>query len=70
MTQQTAVDWLIEQVKSEEWQEATIKEWIEAFEQAKAMEKEQIIKAFESQKNCVEKYYEYAEQYYTETYNK
>jgi hypothetical protein len=32
------------------------------------IEKEQIIKAFESQKNCVEKYYEYAEQYYNEIY--
>jgi hypothetical protein len=41
-----------------------------AYQEAKAMEKEQIIKAFESQKNCVEKYYEYAEDYYNETYKK
>jgi hypothetical protein len=65
MAQQTAVEWLELVYHSQQGYLSKID-----IEQAKAMEKEQIIKAFESQKNCVEKYYEYAEQYYNETYNK
>jgi hypothetical protein len=64
---QTAVEWLMDKLFDPS---TMVQEQIQWFQQAKAMEKEQIIKAFESQKNCVEKYYEYAEQYYTETYNK
>jgi hypothetical protein len=63
MAQQTAIEWLIDRFLFAGYAIPT--EWKE---QAKAMEKEQIIKAFESQKNCVEKYYEYAEQYYNQTY--
>jgi hypothetical protein len=63
----TAVDILFKQL----WDQPKDKFiWYGILKQAKAMEKEQIIKAFESQKNCVEKYYEYAEDYYNETYNK
>jgi hypothetical protein len=43
MAQQTAVEWLYRWYNDN--QEATIKECIIAFEQAKAMEKEQIIDA-------------------------
>jgi hypothetical protein len=76
MAQQTAVEWLAERYNYITWMRnrdeispGTADEWRQKFlQEAKAMEKEQIIKAFESQKNCVEKYYEYAEQYYNETY--
>ena len=37
----SAVEWLIEQVKSKEWQDKFIWHKEEVFEQAKAMEKEQ-----------------------------
>jgi hypothetical protein len=40
-TKQTAVEWLIEQVKSKEWQDKFIWHKEEVFEQAKAMEREQ-----------------------------
>ena len=43
----TAVEWLIEQIKSDQYQKAlSLSEWIKVFEQAKAIEKEQIIDAF------------------------
>ena len=38
---QTAVEWLIEQVKSKEWQDKFIWHKEEVFEETKAMEKEQ-----------------------------
>ena len=40
---QTAVEWLTQQVKSKEWQDMFIWHKEEVFEQAKAMEKEQLI---------------------------
>jgi len=43
MAQQTAVEWLVEQVKSKEWQDMFIWNKEEVFEQAKQMEKEQIV---------------------------
>lgn len=75
MSQQTAVEWLYRW--SNDNQEATIKEWIEAFEQAKEMEKEQIKEAFKfgvhegfltdiNYLKCDKD----AEYYYKETYNK
>jgi hypothetical protein len=65
MGKQTAIDWFLEHI-----QKVHKMDWDIVYIQAKAIEKEQIIKAFESQKNCVEIYYEYAEDYYNETYNK
>ena len=62
---QSSVEWLIEQVKSKEWQDMFIWHKEEIFEQAKQMEKEQIIKAFNDLNDDVS-----AEQYYNETYNK
>ena len=40
-TKQTAVEWLIEQVKSKEWQDKFIWHKEEVFEQAKSIKKEQ-----------------------------
>jgi hypothetical protein len=65
---QTAVEWLIEQLKKNEnirWRGAPV---IELTEQAKAMEKEQILKALYFGKNINDDIE--AEQYYNETYKK
>jgi hypothetical protein len=67
MAQQTAVEWLYRWYNDN--QEATIKECIIAFEQAKAMEKEQILNAcyqFSDYPFNKEDHLEY----YNETYNK
>ena len=48
MSKQSAVEWLIEQIKSDQNQKALSgSEWIEIFEQAKQMEKQQIAQAWE-----------------------
>ena len=61
----TAVEWLIEQIDNQDMGEIPM--WIYDFcEQAKAMEKEQIIDAFID--GDVSKFNEYAEQYYLKTY--
>lgn len=72
---ETAVEWLVEQVKSKEWQDMFIWHKEEVFKQAKEMEKEQIENAWlnawkDSMLNPLEdKYYKpEAEQYYNETY--
>ena len=64
MAQQTAVEWLVEQYANENY-------GIEVYEQAKQIEKEQIIKAaalvlWNNSSNSTES----AEQYYNETYGK
>ena len=69
---QTAVEFLIEHIKLDAMYEAkSIDEWVNIFEQAKAMEKEQIMKAnvdgYEEAQNYGETS---AEQYYEETYGK
>jgi hypothetical protein len=67
MAQQTAVEWL-----KSEWQKKDIDISIrELFEQAKAMEKEQIIKTYNNAINKMDYFIqpESAEQYYNETYN-
>ncbi len=46
MKKQTAVEWLFEQVANFDWRNLQGDKKIEIFEQAKAMEKEQIEKAF------------------------
>jgi hypothetical protein len=71
--QQTAVEWLISQLYISEdsiW-------FKEIREQAKEMEKQQIIDAFDNGDNCIdlpdggfEQKYKSAEQYYTQTYGK
>jgi hypothetical protein len=47
---QTAVEWLIEELKENNL--LTFDEWKELFQQAKEMEKEQIIQAFENGELC------------------
>jgi hypothetical protein len=45
MKKQTAVEWLVEQIKSDQNQKALLPdEWMEVIEQAKAMEREQMLK--------------------------
>jgi hypothetical protein len=47
MKKQTAIDWLVEQVKSKENQKSfSILQWLKIIEKAKEMEKEQIIDAY------------------------
>ena len=58
---QTAVEWLVEQLKENNM--LTFDEWTELVEQAKAMEKEQIIEAYCNGDDNIS-----AQQYYKETY--
>ena len=72
---QTAVEFLIEHIKLDAMYEAkSIDEWVNIFQLAKAMEKEQIKDSFvECYKANVPDGFEcklYAEQYYEETYGK
>ena len=59
MKKQTAVDWLVEQICGDH-----TSEWQEQIDQAKEMEKEQIIEAW----NTGTYAYNNGQQYYTETY--
>ena len=81
--QQTAVQWLQEQIETQrmqcnnEWQcgyQKALNEVIFLLTQAKAMEKEQMIDAFWNGDNsdCTSEQnsFEFAEQYYKETYEK
>ena len=63
---QTAVEWLVEQI----FNDVDLKDSILklAIQQAKAMEKEQIIKAFNQSWHDRMNPYKTAEKYYTETY--
>jgi hypothetical protein len=72
---QTAVEWLVEQLK--EYKHLSYNEQYWIFKQAKEMEKEQIINSFnqgytqcsiEDLKPTSRKRYEDAEQYYNETF--
>ena len=56
---QTAVEWLVEQICGDHTEK-----WQKEIEQAKAMEKEQIVKAYESLEH------RHGENYYNETFNK
>jgi len=68
MSKQTAVEWLVDQIKSDQNQRAlSASEWMEVIEQAKAMEREQIVKAWEY--GCMTNYGD-AQTYYNETYQK
>jgi hypothetical protein len=75
MKKQTAIDWLVEQVKSKENQKSfSILQWLKIIEKAKEMEKEQIEDAWDkrcsygvvSQTWHIET--KNGEQYYNETY--
>lgn len=72
-TVQTAVEWLIQQVKSKEWQDMYIWHKEEIFKQAKDIEKEQMINAYNQDLYgglSGDKKFDDGEQYYNETYNK
>ena len=63
----TAVEWLVEQLKENNM--LTFDEWIEIVEQAKEMEKEQIIKAASwTPEDGLRILSELADQYYNETF--
>jgi hypothetical protein len=70
MSKQTALEWLIEKVNSPEWQDCFIWHKEEIFQQAKAMEKEQIILANEDCSTNELGEFISGEQYYNETYGK
>lgn len=64
---QTAVTWLISQIVEDQTIKAkSMTEWINIFEQAKAMEKEQIIDSWEDGQDSFSS--RNAEQYYDETF--
>ena len=67
---QTAVEWLYRW--SNDNQEATIKEWIEAFEQAKEMERSEIYTAYETGwvNGDLKKAPRFGSEYYDQKYNK
>jgi Leu/Phe-tRNA-protein transferase len=67
MEKQTAVQWFYDQITRTYWDYMTTERQNELFEQAKAMEQEQIIEAYQSDRfPCSE---QDAEQYYNETFN-
>lgn len=69
MAQQTAVEWLIIQIKNDHIDKAlTGLEWMKIFEQAKQMEKEQIAEAYLQGSFDDGPNQDNAEQYYNETY--
>jgi hypothetical protein len=65
MSKQTAVEWLIENMKKLN-QHESLEEWNNLFEQAKAMEKEQIEDAWDDGIDSFST--RSAKQYYNETY--
>lgn len=75
-TKQTAVEWLVNKINSDNYQKAFGQTYIsvELIEQAKQMEKEQIIDAHiygdENHTFNSSKIEEYANDYYNETYGK
>jgi hypothetical protein len=66
-TKQTAVEWLFKELLNSE---PNILEWNKLLEQAKEMEKQQIIQAYNQSWHFRDKPYETAEQYYNKTFNK
>jgi hypothetical protein len=66
-TKVTAVEWLVNEINARGPKENNPPKWLkELYEQAKALEKQQIIDAYSADRfPCSE---EDAEQYYTETY--
>ena len=76
MKQQTAVNWLVDQIKSDQNQKAlSASEWMEVIEQAKQMEKQQhdntwVDSRIEDRGEGFIGREKTFEQYYTETYGK
>jgi HD superfamily phosphodiesterase len=68
MKGQTAVEWLLENLNSEPYSEEDFEHNKRCWEQAKEMEKEQIIEAYNTSFILRDKPYSTAEKYYNETY--
>jgi hypothetical protein len=69
--QMTAVQWLIQNIVEDQTIKAkSMSEWIKIFEQAKAMEKEQIENAYGDGLNAHRTNFCNREEYYNKTYNK
>jgi len=67
---QTAVEYIIDKVKSTEWQDMFIWHKEEVFEQAKKLEKEQIMNAYNDGRICIKPLdVMVEEEYYNQTYN-
>ena len=65
----TAINWLVDQIKSEQNQKTlSASEWMEVIEQAKQMEKEQIVKAATYDPFLGELPRKEGEHYYKKTY--
>lgn len=67
---QTAVEWLIEKVKSKEWQDMFIWNKEEVFNEALKMEEEQSIELWQGGINCTEEGGKSFDQYYKNNFNK
>ena len=70
---QTAVEWLVEQITTVKWKMSDVTDRNSIIEQAKAMEKEQIIDAYlkDIGKVTIDKalvHWDKAEEYYNETF--
>ena len=79
MSKQSSIEWLIGCISEDQMVKAkSLNEWLEIFEQAKAMHKEQIINAYEQGEEDAywhpeigySRKYKDSEQYYNETFNK
>ena len=66
---QTAVEWLIRHITEDQMVEVkSLKEWVEIFDQAKAMEREQIEDAYWEGGQDVPTHGRQCQQYYNSTY--
>ena len=72
MSKQTAVEWLVDQIKSDQNQKAlSASEWMQVIKKAKEMEKEQISEAYKIgvEEDVYNNPLKTGEQYYDETFN-
>ena len=72
MAQQTAVEWLVDQIKSDQNQKAlSASEWLQVIEKAKQMEKEQISEAYRQsvEEDVWNNPLRTGDEYYNEKYN-
>jgi hypothetical protein len=72
MAQQTAVEWLVDQIKSDQNQKAlSASEWLQVIEKAKQMEKEQISEAYRQsvEEDVWNNPLRTGDEYYDEKYN-
>jgi hypothetical protein len=70
MEKQTAVDWLINELEKYELYSKISFQCLKEIDQAKEMEKQQIINCYNQSWHFRDKPYETAEKYYNETFGK